>query len=239
MGYGWRGRIGLLVPSSNTTMEAEFWKMAPEGVSIHVARMRLTEHTIKSNIEMEKDSIKAAKDLSTANVNVLVYGCTSGSFIGGPKWEEELTQKLQSETGLPVVTTSRAVVNALKTFNAKKIAVATPYPDEINQKEHEFLEALGFKILKMKGLGIIENIKVGLQTPDVAYKLAKEVFTKEVDAIFISCTNFRTIEIIDLLEEDLNKPVVTSSQASMWAALKELRVKESFTRYGRLLMEHL
>jgi maleate isomerase len=239
MGYGWRGRIGLLVPSSNTTMEAEFWRMVPEGVSVHVARMRLTEHTVEGNIEMEKDSVKAAKDLVTANVNVIVYGCTSGSFIGGPKWEEDLTQRLQRETCLPVVTTSRAVVNALRTFNAEKIVVATPYPEEINQKEHEFLEALGFKVLRMKGLNIVENIKVGQQTPDVAYKLAKEAFTEEADAIFISCTNFRTIDIIDLLEEDLCKPVVTSTQASMWAALKELKIKKSFTKYGKLLREYL
>jgi maleate isomerase len=188
---------------------------------------------------MEEDAVKAAADLTTAGVNVIIYGCTSGSFIGGPDWEAKLTHTLEEETGLPAITTTRAVIEGLKVLNAKKIVVATPYPHEIDEKEREFLENKGFRVLAMKGLGIIDNLKVGLQAPETAYRLVKEIFMPEADAVFISCTNFRTIEIIEALELDLIRPAITSTQASMWAALRKLNIKDKTSGFGKLLREHL
>jgi len=237
--YGWRGRIGLMVPSSNTTMEPEFYRLAPKGLSIHTARMHLVEATPEELMEMERYSEEAARELMDADVNILVYGCTTGSLIGGLGFDLKLTGKLESLSGLPVVTTARAVIEALERLKASSIVVATPYIDSLNIKEKEFLEGNGFKILKIKGLNIRRNTDIGRQNPTVAYRLVKEVFIQEAEAVFISCTNFRTIEVIDILERDLKKPVVTSNQATMWATLRKLGISESIDGYGKLLKEYL
>ncbi|MEM2430216.1 MAG: aspartate/glutamate racemase family protein [Nitrososphaerales archaeon] len=233
--YGWRGRIGLLIPSSNTTMESELWKVVPDGVSIHVARMRLIEATIESLKEMVNDALKAADDLATADVNIILYGCTTGSLIGGVKWEQELSEKIRLRTGIKTITTAFAVNEALKELSIKSVAVATPYINELNEREKLFLEECGFKVVKIKGLNILKNTEIGKQPSWVSYKLAKDVYTPEADGIFISCTNFRTFDILEKLEIDLNKPVVSSNSASLWLALKELGVRERIKGYGKLL----
>ncbi|MGC9149110.1 MAG: maleate cis-trans isomerase family protein [Sulfolobales archaeon] len=233
--YGWRARIGLIVPSSNTTMEPELYQMIPQGVSIHTARIPLREVTRESLLEMEKHSIRAAKELLDADVDIILYGCTSGSLIGGPGFDIAISKKIYEATNKPVVTTATAVVEALKKMNANKIIVATPYIDEINEEERRFLEYHGFKVLTIKGMGIRSNLEIGKITPWEVYRFAKNVSIGEADALFISCTNLRTIEIIEILEKDLGIPVVTSNQASLWFTLRKIGIMDVIRGYGKLL----
>ncbi len=237
--YGWRGRIGLIIPSSNTTMEPEFWRMAPEGVSVHTARMKLSAVTVEELVEMEKDAVRAAQLLATADVDILVYGCTTGSLVKGPGYDREITEKLTRATGIKAVATATAVLEALEELGARRVALATPYIEEVNRKEVEFLESQGYKVVDLKYLGIRENTEIGRQTPQIAYRLAKSLETSSADAVFISCTNFRTIEVIKLLEKDLGIPVFSSNTATMWLTLKELGLREPIRGYGMLLEEHL
>jgi len=237
--YGWRARIGLIVPSSNTTMEAEFWRMAPEGVSIHTSRVKLVEVTPEALKLMAVEAARAAEELATAEVDVVVYGCTTGSLLEGPEWEEGLRRETRKRAGVEAVTTAQAVVEALKALGVKRVAVATPYIDELNARERAFLEKLGFTVVRIKGLGIVRNTDIGRQPPWVAYRLAKEVAKEvgpSVDGVFISCTNFRTIEVIEPLEAELQLPVVSSNTASMWLALRSLGIRDRLS-YGRLLRE--
>ena len=120
-------------------------------------------------------------------------------------------------------------------LSGEKVAVATPYIDEVNEKEREFLEANGFQVVNIKGLQIEENLEIGRQPPEVAYRLAKDVDRPEAEAVFISCTNFRTIEVIAALEADLGKPVLSSNTATLWASLKSLRIREKLLGLGSLL----
>jgi len=232
---GWRLRVGLIVPSSNTTMEYEFWRLVPEGVSVHVARVRLVDVVLGELRRLKDLAVEAAVDLTTAGVDVIVFGCTSGSLIGGIEWEERLREGIEVKTGVKTVTTAQAVVKALKHLNVRKLSVATPYVDEVNELERRFLEENGFKVLKMKGLGIVKNVEIGKQPPQTALKLAEEVYTPEAEAIFISCTNFRTIEVIKTLEEKLKIPVISSNTASLWAALRVKGLKDRIEGYGKLL----
>lgn len=216
-------------------MESEFWKVVPDGVSIHTARMRLIEASAEALKEMAKEALKAAEDLATANVNLILYGCTTGSLIEGIRWEQELSESIRLRTGVKAITTAFAVIEALKALSIKNVAVATPYIEELNEKEKVFLEECGFKVVRMKGLNILKNTEIGMQPSWVSYKLARDVYTHDVDGIFISCTNFRTLDILEKLESDLNKPVVSSNSASIWLALKELGVREQIKGYGKLL----
>ncbi len=233
MGYGRRCRIGLLVPSSNTTMESEFFRMAPEGVSIHTARMRLVDATPEALIEMAEDAGKAANLLSTAEVDVIVYGCTTGSLVGGVEWEERLVQRIERETGIPTVTTIRAVVDSLKALEVGRVAVATPYTDDLNHLEREFLQSEGIEVATIRGLGIVRNVDIGRTDGAVVKRLVNEV-EGGADAVFISCTNLPTIDLIEPLEAELGRPVVTSNQASMWAALRSCGL-DGVKGYGLLL----
>ena len=235
--YGWRGRLGLIVPSSNTTMEMELHEALPEGVSLHTARVPLRNVTEEELVKMNTLAVEAAKLLRDAGVEMILYGCTSGSFIGGKDYEKELEAKIEEEVNVPVVSTSTAVVEALKMLDARDILVITPYTDEINQREREFLEANEFNVLDIRGLGIEDNTRIGKLEPHEAYRLTKASFMDEADAVFISCTNLRTFEIIEPLEEDLGIPVVTSNQASLWLALREMDVMERIPWLGRLFTE--
>ncbi|WP_457750956.1 maleate cis-trans isomerase family protein [Thermococcus sp.] len=235
--YGWRGRLGLIVPSSNTTMEMELHDYLPNGVSLHTSRMPLQNVREDELLKMSALAVESARLLKDADVELIIYGCTSGSFIGGENFEKELEAKIEDEVNVPVVSTSTAVVEALKILDAQSLLVITPYTEEINRREKEFLEANGFEVLDLRGLEIEDNLQIGRLEPYEAYRLAKASFIEEADAVFISCTNLRTFEIIEALEEDLGLPVVTSNQASLWLALREMDVMERIPELGKLFME--
>lgn len=236
--YGWRGRLGLIVPSSNTTMEMELHDYLPEGVSLHTTRIPLKNVTEEELVKMNTLAVEGAKLLRDAGVELILYGCTSGSLIGGKDYEKKLEMEIEEEVNVPVISTSTAVIEALKMLDAREIIVITPYTDEINAREKEFLEANDFTVLDIRGLGIEDNQDIGKLEPYSAYRLAKASFMDEAEAIFISCTNWRTFEIIEALENDLGVPVVTSNQASLWLALREMDVMERIPGLGRLFTEY-
>ena len=241
--YGWRGRIGLIVPSLNTTAEMEFHQMAPEGVSVHTARVFNKEVTReeekeKAILQMSSELLRAAKELASVDPGVIIYACTTASFIKGPGYDKELGEKIKGETGVPGYSTTTAVVEALNAFKLREIVLATPYNIGIGKKETEFLlkGIPGMKVLAEKHLDIVAGLPKGEIRPEATYRMAREIDRPDADGIFISCTNFRTIEIIEQLEADTGKPVVTSNQASMWIALKALGVAGP-KGYGRLFQK--
>jgi maleate isomerase len=233
MGYGQMLRIGLLVPSSNTTMEPDFYRMAPEGVSIHSARMMLDEVTPEGLVRMADYAERGAGLLSTADVNVIVYGCTTGSLVGGIKWEKDLVHRIQLKTGILSISTSGAVITALENLGASSIGVVTPYSDTLNMLEVKFLEAHGFEVTDIEGLGLLSNLLIGRTSAEVVLNLVDKV-SKQVDVVFISCTNLPVIHIIEKIEGELGKTIVTSNQASFWAALREFGLS-GFEGYGMLM----
>jgi len=207
-------------------MEAEFARYAPEGVSVHTTRLPLEEVTLVELIRMAERLEEASKLLADARVNIIAYGCTTGSLIKGKGYDEELEERIRKAIGIPAVTTSRAVLDALRAKGLKKIVVATPYTEEINEKEKEFLSNNGFKVCAIRGLGLVKNLEIGMQEPHVAYRLGRELMIRhpEADGLFISCTNFRTLEIIPILSQEIGKPVITSNQATLWRVLKEMNI---------------
>lgn len=229
-------RLGLIVPSSNTTMEAEFWRMALGWATVHTARMRLQKIIINELEEMEQQMLEAAVRLNDAEVNVIGYGCTSGSLFKGKDHEKEIERKITEKTGIPAVATAKAVIEALNELQISRVCVATPYTEEINKLEKRFLEQNGIDVLKIKGLNIVRNTEVGSKEASVAYELAKEVYVPETPTIFISCTNLRTIEVIDRLEKELGVPVISSNTASFWAMMRKAGIKRSLEGYGSLLL---
>jgi maleate isomerase len=213
-------------------MEPEFYAMSSDDISIHTARMILKDVTVKSLEHMTKDAVKAERLLSTAGVDIIVYGCTSGSLIKGVEWEENLVNKLQKATGIQTITTARAVVEALSSVRATVITVMTPYIDELNELEKMFLEAHDFRVSNIKGLGFIDNLMIGKVSRDEILGLIDVPYGS--DCLFISCTNLPVTKMIQELECQYNVPVITSNQASLWLALRSLN-QEPIDGYGTLM----
>ncbi len=224
-----------MVPSSNTTMESEFYKMLPEGFSTHTSRLRLSNATVKELRQMEEKIEEEALKLADAQVDVIGYGCTSGSFFRGVGHDKIIEERIEKVSETPAVATAGAVIKALKALSVIKVAVATPYIDEINILEKRFLSANDFEVVDLKGLQITENVKIGRLSNHAAYDLAMELKCDKADGLFISCTNFPTIERIDELEDVLRKPVISSNTATLWAMLKRCGVSPKIEGFGRLL----
>jgi len=231
---GPRARLGCIIPSTNTVVESEFNRMKPDGVSVHAARAFMLQVTLEELRKLADNAEQAARDLATAQVKTIVFACTSGSFFGGPSWERDLVTRLERVSSTRVITTSGAVTEALKTLGCRKITLVTPYTDAINQREQDFLVQKGFDVLGVRGLQRVVNTEIGRLTPQDAYRLAKETFVPGSDALFISCTDFRTIEVIDQFEFELDVPVVSSNQASFWHALRTSGITDAVKGYGQL-----
>jgi len=186
---------------------------------------------------MNEELEGAVKRLASAETSIIVYGCTTGSFIEGLDHDVELVRRIQKIADVPAVTVSTAVVDAMKKLDFKRICVVTPYVDELNKLEKLFLEESipGIEVVTIRGLNIVGNIPKGRLDPFSSYRIMKKLNTPGYDGVFISCTNWRTFEIIECLEKDLKKPVITSNQASLWAALREAGVREPIEGYGTLL----
>lgn len=235
--YGWRSRIGILVVASDVTCESELYRVVPEGVSIHTSRMTFPGAVTVETVEkLASEAERAAELLIPACVNTIAFCCTSGSFIKGAGWDKEIIEKIETRfPSVTVSTTSTAVLAAFEKLHIKKVAVATPYISEVNEALRRFLEEAGISVSNIEGLGMEADQEVNDLSPEIAYRLAKKVDVPEADAVFISCTSVRTIEIIEVLEKDLGKPVISSNQATIWAALRKAGIQDRIEGYGRLL----
>jgi maleate cis-trans isomerase len=234
--YGWRGRIGLLVPSINTTMEMEFWKIAPEGVSVHVARIAGGRHGTPEELRsMEHASKQAAEEIANIKPDVVVYGCTSGSFFEGPEWNAKICEELTRITGAPTVTTAGAMVAGLKACGHKKVDIVTPYVELTNTRLKKFLNKQGISVGKLSTFDMLDMFDHAKILPEEIYQKVKETVTTDSEAVFVSCTQLRALEVLDLLERDLGKPVYSAVQASAWQAYQAMNIDPGFTSGGGLL----
>lgn len=224
--YGWLATVGVILPSANTVMEPELASLAPEGVTFHGARTPVRGLPSQESLEeMAKGTETAALDLASAEVDLVLYGCTSGSFMTDG---ERLTARLETLTGIPVATTSQAVMAALRALGARKVALATPYRRFITEGEVAWLEAEGFGVTSAVDLdmGETEQERRGINRipPEVCYRLGREADRPDADVLFLSCTAMASLPVVEALERDCGKPVVTSNLASAWYVLNRLNI---------------
>lgn len=182
---------------------------------------------------MEKGIDFASQSLRDAAVDLIVFACTSGSLVKGFGYDLQLAKQITDVACCPAITTSWAVVEALKKMNIHRISLVTLYVQEVTDKEVSFLEENCFTIVKTQFLGIKSNLKIGNLESDDALVLIKSTNSIDTEAVFISCTNFATFEVIYYLEEKLHKPVISSNSATLWAALITLKIKPQI-RLGSL-----
>ncbi len=236
-------RIGFIYPA-NSYIDDELWKMIPTDAAVYVTRIAgggtgpFNLHLatkLSETIEIEQ----AARAVAMSRPNVIAYGCTSGSFVRGVRYDKSIAECISKATGIPAVTTSSAIVQALNELGVRSVSVAAPYVDEICGRLRIYLEDAGFRVRNIAGLGLTDDWDFGFTPAEVFAQLAEQVNTPESDAIVIPCTGIRTAEIIEDLEKKLRKPVVTANQATMWASLKMAQCTGAVYDRGRLLRDFL
>ena len=238
-----RKRIGVMVPSTNTTCEADFQMTVPRDVTVHGQRLWMTNEGTGDDayVRMNAEIESGARYLATAHVDVVVYGCTTGSFYKGPGWDTEMLELIQREAHVPAVATSPSVVEALRFFGARRLSVATPYPEWNNRRLRAYLEAQCFEVLNVDGeprAAAAGNQGINDQDPEEVVEFASRVCRPEADALLCSCTAWRSVEAAAAIEARTGKPVVSSNQSTIWTALRALGITRPITGFGRLL-EHL
>jgi maleate isomerase len=215
-------------------METEFNWIGKDRYSTHITRLRLRRVTVGELEKMEKGVGEAAALLADAAVDIIAYGCTSGSLFRGLGHDLEITNQIHQKTGLPAVATSGCVVKALKTLSTSRVCVATPYTAEVNSLEKKFLEENGFEVTNIKGLGMEENLDIGNTQRQNIIELVRKVNDDKAQTIFISCTNLPTTNIVNYLEQAMRKPVISSNTATLWSMMTTINLDCSWINAGKL-----
>ena len=233
-GRYYRANLGFIVLSGDLACEHDLFNMTPEGVGISFTRLKTDDFTTNETLAAHVNQLAEAASRIQPDVkpDVISYCCTSGSIVIG---EEEV--KRQIAIGAPYtkpMSLVTGVVSALNAVQAKKIVIGTPYLDEINAREEEFFLSKGFEILRMEGLNLETGIEFGKVTPDFWNKFSLEIDCEDADAVFLSCTGIRSLDIIEKVEAQINKPVITSNQAQMWSALRLAGINDNLKGFGQL-----
>lgn len=217
-------RLGLIVPSSNSVMEVDFYKNMPPDVSLHIARMYLRDTTVAGEEEMlDTHFPRALEDMATVLPHAVVFGCTSAGALRGNTYDEDLCRRIGEVAKCHAVSTIASARGALKTRGIRRVAVVTPYIDSLNERIRKSLEADGLDVAAIAGLGIDYNFAIAAAPPDdIITFVMKSIAGLAIDGIFISCTNFRGLEVRRRIEQLAGLPVVTSNQAVLEQALQVL-----------------
>jgi maleate isomerase len=161
----------------------------------------------------------AAEALGTALPHVMVFGCTSAGALYGKEYDRELCERLGEATGAVPISVIESVNYALRETRAARVAVVTPYVDELNERIQASIEAEGIEVSAMHGMGISNNFDIASVTPDQIYDFVQSRIGPQMtaDALFLSCTNFNALSALSLLKIAYDVPIVTSNLAALQA----------------------
>ena len=230
-------RLGLVLPSVNTVVEPWFNAMAPQGVTFHASRMLLDSNLTPDAVRRmdREEGLHAVEQLVSCRPHAIAYCCTASSVIQGVQYDDVLIHEIERVARVPAVTATRAITLGLELLGARRLAVASPYTDEIDAAEHRFFGDAGFEIVGSAHLGIADSFRLADPSARDICELARAAWHGSADALLITCLNLRSHEVIDRLEAELGKPVITSTQATLWQLLRSANVQARIEGYGRLM----
>ena len=231
----------MLVPFTNTNIEPDMVLLRPAGVSLHFVRMGgYDEEEIPDAEQMEglgaADLDEPLRLLLGVKPDVILYGCTSATLIHGPAFDRDLAARIRTDAGAETVTAAGALVHALTTLGARRIGFASPYVPAINDKAIKFLGDMGIETVQRSEVGeTLDNAGQGALEPDRIFALGLAADHPDTEALVLSCTDMRSVEMIARLEAAVNKPVISSNQAMAFQAMQLAEVDEPLLGYGQLL----
>lgn len=204
---GWRAEVGMLAPYPG--MYREWYILAPEGIKFSCAILGLADAVTPENLKTMAEAIdtEAQKINLCYKKDLLCLGCTSGTFIGGPGYDQKIIERIEKASGVPATTTTTSVLELLKDMGVKKLALAGPYIESILDVEVNFFKSHGIETLAVKGLGLLKSSEYWdyYMDPYQSYKIGKEAAkaAPNADCIFITCMMTSIIGIVDKLEEEI------------------------------------
>lgn len=210
-------RLGLIVPSSNTVMEPDLHRELGSVATISTARIFLKDVTREAEIRMlEEDLPKASALIATTAPDVVVFGCTSAGALGTLAHDEGIAKRIAETTGAKTVTVIQAVLAELISIRPRKLAVFTPYVEDLTASVGRSLAEGGYPPVKTAGMGMQANLDIGRVSPEAILSFVEDQLAGIApDCVFLSCTNWRAMETMERLSARLEIPVVSSNAAAV------------------------
>ncbi|MDP1603425.1 MAG: hypothetical protein Q8M03_09195 [Legionella sp.] len=215
-------RIGLIIPSSNRNTEPQFHHYTPDNIGVHIQRIQMTGRHEKPLNALLPEIYAAAQTLGDAKPNVIVFHCTGTAMRAGPEGENRIIQTIEEASGIKAITTAGAVCEALRALKVQDLVLVTPYLQKVNEEEKHYLRLAGFNVIHDFGLQLATSDETLAVRPDRWMEVVRNNLRNYADGYFLSCTNTSQIEVIDLLEAELKKPLVSSNQAVIWACISSI-----------------
>jgi maleate isomerase len=214
---------GVIVPY-DMALDSELWRWTPDGVSLLFTRTPYNSMPVTvemAEVVSDEGAIEQCTlDLLTVGPATYAYACTSGSFVNGIEGERRLVEVMRSAGQSDGVTTSGALLRALTRLGVRRVATATPYDAQVTERLTTFLKEADVEVVSSAHLGLTGEIWT---VPyDETLRLVREADSADAEAIFVSCTNLATYDVIAPLEAELGKPVLTANQVTMWAMLETI-----------------
>ena len=234
--YGWRGRIGFIYPDSGRR-DYDYVRLMPDGVSAHIARIPFTGQGTLADIgamSAESNLVAAARMLARLKPACISWADTSGSFMFGRDGDAEQVKAMTEATAIPSSTTTTGLLAALRRLGFARIAVAAPYLREVTDQLVAFLASHGVEVVSLETLAYQLADDISTAPRSVVYALARRAFVKSAQALFIPCTDFEAVSLIETLESDLGVPVLTANQVTAWHALRVSGYSDAVAGFGTL-----
>lgn len=228
---GHRFRIGVLIPSTNTSVELDYNEIRPVNVSFHVARIFIDnridsdDRAQKTLQQIREGTQKALHDVMTCEPDHLILGMSSETFVGGLEGSRALTTRMEQLSGLKVSTGSEATRMALESIGAQRIAVLTPYQPSIDEQVERYFDDLGYEMVAMKSLRCPTAVSIAETSDEAILSALEEVramANDEFDAFVQAGTNLSSYRLADRVEDDTGKPLIAINVATVWHALISL-----------------
>ena len=216
-------RIGLLVPF-DTSNDRELWRWCPDDATLHITRTAYHEGILGvalAEATADLDDVQfATRSILAAEPDVVMYACTSGSFVLGLAGERALREAMGEAGASRTATTSGSMLDAFEALGLRRLALATPYPAEIGEKLVDFIEEAGYEAVSLENLGLPHGVAIQATTDEQIVDLLRMTDRPETDGIFVSCTGLGNVDLVARAEQRLGKPVLTAIQVTMWGAFR-------------------
>src|SRR5881227_1828031 len=226
--------FGVLIPSTNTTVEMEC-RLLPPAYQAHIGRLMTSTPGQTFSPSRDEDIDYQSRLLGTAKVELVILAQTSACLFADD-YDEEVTKRMSAGAGVPAITSAQAVGRALRALRAQRIAIISPYSDAVNERAARYFETKhALKTVALEGFGATDSYAIGQLGPENAREAFARIDRPEIEAFVVPGGNFPTIANIPEWEREFNKPVVTTNQAAFWAVLQRLGASERCRGLGRLL----
>jgi maleate cis-trans isomerase len=228
--------FGVLVPSTNTTVEMEC-RLLPSSYQAHFGRLMTSRPGEPFSSPREDDVDYQSRLLGTAKVELLILVQTSASVFVDD-YDETATRRMSAAAGAPAITSAQAIGRAVRALGARRVGLVSPYSEAVNGRTADlFARKHGLETVALEGFGATDSYAIGNLGPENARNAFARIDRPEIEVFVVPGGNFPTMTAIAAWEREFKKPVVTTNQASLWAMLTAMKTGDKIPGYGRLLAE--